>query len=104
MRVLPAIDAPVAFVGDFRLAPGLALELDLSRFRYVDFELLVENDAAVSEVVTGPKLAGRERVHDGADELVLQYVAGTQRRDGDVLLVVVGVDGRVGDGEVLDGG
>src|SRR5208283_4998093 len=102
MGVFPAVNAAVTVFGNFRPSPRLALELDLSRFGHVDLELLVEYDAAVLEVVTGRELSGRQRIHDGSDKLVLEHIARPQRRYGNVLLVIVGVNRRVGNREVLD--
>ena len=101
--MVPAIDAAITFVGDLGLIAGLALELYLARLGDVDLQLLVEHDAFFGEAVAGPKLARSQRFGDGADEAILQRVAGTQGRNADVLLMVVGIDRGIRDGEVLDG-
>ena len=100
--MLPAVRAAVAVVGDLGLRARLALELDRARLRYVDLELLVEHNAAIAEIVTRPELSGSEWVHDRANELVLQHIAGTKRRHADVLLVIVGIHQRVGVSNVLN--
>ncbi len=85
----------------FGVVTRLGLQLDLAVFGDVDLQLLVENDSLLREVIAGPELARSQRTGDGADEAVLQHIARTQRRHADVLLVIVGINRSVGEGEVL---
>ena len=85
---------------------GAGLQLDGAVARDVDLELVVENDAGVEEASAPSRIRWEQAGVDGGDDLVFQDFARTQAGHGDVLLVIVGVDGSFAGnrrGEVLDG-
>ena len=93
------IDAAAIFFGDLGIHSRLALQLEGAARRDVDVEGFVEIDVVLVELIFGPELSGGQRRVDHRDHVVFENLAGTQAGNRDVLLAVVGVDGRF----VLDG-
>ena len=61
----------------------------------VYFEAFVENDGARKKILFVPEFVGSERFDDTCDDFVLDGVTRVERRDRDVLFLVVGVLGSI---------
>src|SRR6185437_13294554 len=94
VRARPGVNAAAILLGDFGIVPRLRFEFDLAIFRDVDTELLVENGAALREVVLHPELAGSERRLSDRHEVIFEFDARANTGYGNVLLAVIGIDGR----------
>ena len=81
------------FSGNIRKIRGL--NQDGAALRDIHFELFIEHDGAIEEILLEPKLTGSFRGDEVRGDFVFDGIAGMQRGNRDVNFFVVGVGGRV---------
>ncbi len=60
------------------------MQIDFAGGGDIDFELFIENDDLLGEMMLVPEFVGRERLGDARDDVVVDDYAGSEGRDGDV--------------------
>ena len=90
----PLKDAPLSFVGNHRIGAGLGFQFDCAIARQANFELFVEHDGILQEVMLEPELTWCERSRCSPGNVICQRVAWSQSWHCKLLLPVIGISRR----------
>src|SRR5947207_9473463 len=92
---MPLVNTTAVALGHRLIETRTCLQRDLPFAWRINLEPVVEDDAALDELVLGPEVAARERRLYHGGERHLQDLARAEPRHGDVLFTRICVDGRL---------